>query len=161
MNPRVLKVGEKVTGKYNDMVLGQSKKFYRLKIGNEDIYLPKDVGNSVLKSHLEGYNEFTITRTYDVYEIKPLIKSGGAKNFDDKVKDFETRLRDVEIKLSKSSEKTKKSLEKDLKKAQSMTKESKDKLSLITGKTKEATEKDLKNLERMVKKLEQELKNRL
>ena len=79
MNPRILKVGEKVTGKYKDMALGQSKKFFQLKIGNEEIYLPKDVGNSVLKSHLKGYNEFTITRTYDVYEIEPLIKSRVAK----------------------------------------------------------------------------------
>jgi hypothetical protein len=79
VNPRILKVGEKVTGKYSDMALGQSKKFYQLKIGNEKIYLPKDVGNSVLKSRLEGYNEFTITRTYDVYEIKPLLNRGSQK----------------------------------------------------------------------------------
>ena len=79
MNPRILKVGEKVTGKYNDMVLGQSKKFYQLKVGNENIILPKDVGNSVLKSRLEGYNEFTIKRTYDVYEIRPEIKRKAGK----------------------------------------------------------------------------------
>ena len=79
MNPRILKVGEKVTGKYKDIALGPSKKFFQLKIGNEKIYLPKDVGNSVLKSRLKGYNEFTITRTYDVYEIKPLIKPRVAK----------------------------------------------------------------------------------
>ena len=79
MNPRILKVGEKVTGKYKDMALGQSKKFFRLKAGNEEIYLPKDVGDSVLKSHLKGSNEFTITRTYDVYEIKPLIKREARK----------------------------------------------------------------------------------
>jgi hypothetical protein len=80
VNPRILKVGEKVTGKYKDMALGPSKKFFQLKIGKEEIYLPKDVGNSVLKSRLKGDNEFIITRTYDVYEIKPLIKQRVAKS---------------------------------------------------------------------------------
>ncbi len=79
MNPRILKVGEKVTGKYKDLTLGPSKKFFHLTIGNEEIYLPKDVGNSVLKSRLKGHNQFTITRTYDVYEIKPLVKQKAAK----------------------------------------------------------------------------------
>ena len=73
-------MGEKVTGKCSDITLGQSKKFYQLKIGSEDIYLPKDVGNSLLKSHLGGYNKFTIIRTYDVYEIRPHIKSTGLES---------------------------------------------------------------------------------
>jgi len=50
MEPRILKVGEKVTGRYKDMELGRSKKFFRVKLDNEEFYLPKDVGNSLLMS---------------------------------------------------------------------------------------------------------------
>ncbi len=54
MEPRILKVGEKVTGRYSGMELGESRKFFRVKLGEEEFYLPKDVGNSLLKSHQMG-----------------------------------------------------------------------------------------------------------
>ena len=73
MEPRILKVGEKVTGRYSGMELGESRKFFRVKLGEEEFYLPKDVGNSLLKSHQKGNQLFTIQRQLDVYEIKPLI----------------------------------------------------------------------------------------
>lgn len=73
MEARILKVGEKVTGKYSSMEMGESKKFFRVKLGDEEFYLPKDVGNSLLKSHQMGNQFFTIHRQPDVYEIKPLI----------------------------------------------------------------------------------------
>ncbi|MDQ1313229.1 MAG: hypothetical protein QG605_1768, partial [Euryarchaeota archaeon] len=44
MEPRILKVGEKVTGRYSGMELGMSRKFFRVKLGEEEFYLPKDVG---------------------------------------------------------------------------------------------------------------------
>jgi hypothetical protein len=69
MVARILKVGEKVTGRYRDMTMGQSKKFFRLNIDDQEIYLPKDVGNSLLKSRQKGDEVFTIARTVDVYEI--------------------------------------------------------------------------------------------
>ena len=69
MVARILKVGEKVTGRYTDMTMGQSKKFFRLNIDDQEIYLPKDVGNSLLKSRQKGDEMFTIARTVDVYEI--------------------------------------------------------------------------------------------
>lgn len=75
MVARILKVGEKVTGRYKDMEMGQSKKFFRVKIDDQEIYLPKDVGNSLLKSRQQGNEAFTISRTVDVYEIKPMMKS--------------------------------------------------------------------------------------
>lgn len=73
MEPRILKIGEKVTGRYRDMELGRSKKFFRVKLGNEEFYLPKDVGNSLLMSHQKGYDKFIIQRQLDVYEIRPLL----------------------------------------------------------------------------------------
>jgi hypothetical protein len=72
MEPRILKIGEKVTGRYKDMQMGRSKKFFRVKLDNEEFYLPKDVGNSLLQSHQKGYVMFTIQRQLDVYEIRPL-----------------------------------------------------------------------------------------
>ncbi len=69
MVARIMKVGEKVTGRYRDMTMGQSKKFFRLNIDDQEIYLPKDVGNSLLKSRQKGDEVFTIARTVDVYEI--------------------------------------------------------------------------------------------
>lgn len=74
MEPRILKIGEKVTGRYRDMELGLSKKFFRVKLGNEEFYLPKDVGNSLLMSHQKGYDRFTIQRQLDVYEIRPILR---------------------------------------------------------------------------------------
>jgi len=74
MVARILKVGEKVTGRYRDMTMGQSKKFFRLNIDDQEIYLPKDVGNSLLKRRQEGNEEFTIARTVDVYEIRPMMR---------------------------------------------------------------------------------------
>ena len=73
MDPRNHNVGEKVTGRYSGMELGESRKFFRVKLGEEEFYLPKDVGNSLLKSHQMGNQLFTIQRQLDVYEIKPLI----------------------------------------------------------------------------------------
>ncbi len=73
MEPRILKIGEKVTGRYSSMEMGQSHKFFRVKLGSEEFYLPKDVGNSLLKSHEMGNQMFTIQRQLDVYEIKPLV----------------------------------------------------------------------------------------
>jgi len=76
MEPRILKIGEEVSGKYKDMQLGQNKKFFRVRIGNEEFYLPKDVGASLLKSHQRGYETFTIRRALDVYEITPIAEAG-------------------------------------------------------------------------------------
>lgn len=73
MAARILKVGEKVTGRCGSITLGQSKKFFKLSIGDQEIYLPKDVGNSLLKRRQEGSEVFTIARTIDVYEIMPMI----------------------------------------------------------------------------------------
>lgn len=72
MQPRVLKIGEKVTGKYRDMEMGKSRKFFRVKLDNEEFYLPKDVGNSLLASCQKGNEVFTIQRQLDVYEIRPM-----------------------------------------------------------------------------------------
>jgi hypothetical protein len=74
MEARILKIGEKVTGRYGNMELGRSKKFFRVKLDNEEFYLPKDVGNSLLTSHQKGYDRFTIQRQLDVYEIRPLLQ---------------------------------------------------------------------------------------
>ncbi len=76
MEPRILRIGEKVTGKYKEMQMGRSKKFFLVKLGNEEFYLPKDVGNSLLQSHQKGYETFTIQRQLDVYEILPLASEG-------------------------------------------------------------------------------------
>ena len=73
MEPRILKIGEKVTGRYRDMEMGKSRKFFRVKLDNEEFYLPKDVGNSLLVSHEKGNDLFTIQRQLDVYEIRPLL----------------------------------------------------------------------------------------
>lgn len=73
MEPRILKIGEKVTGRYQDMEMGKSRKFFRVKLDNEEFYLPKDVGNSLLKSHQMGNEMFTIQRQLDVYEIRPIV----------------------------------------------------------------------------------------
>jgi hypothetical protein len=73
MEPRILKIGEKVTGRYRGMEMGKSKKFFRVQLGNEQFYLPKDVGNSLLVSHQKGYDRFTIQRQLDVYEIQPTL----------------------------------------------------------------------------------------
>lgn len=73
MEPRILKIGEMVTGKYSGMELGQSRKFFRVKLGDEEFYLPKDVGSSLLKSYQMGNQHFTIQRRLDVYEIRPLV----------------------------------------------------------------------------------------
>ncbi len=72
MQPRVLKIGEKVTGKYRDMEMGKSRKFFRVKLDDEEFYLPKDVGNSLLASRQKGNEIFTIQRQLDVYEIRPI-----------------------------------------------------------------------------------------
>ena len=61
MEPRILKVGEKVSGRYRDMELGRSKKFFRVKLDNEEFYLPKDVGNSLLAS--QGLETVTYSST--------------------------------------------------------------------------------------------------
>ena len=74
MQPRVLKIGEKVTGKYRDMEMGKSRKFFRVKLDDEEFYLPKDVGNSLLASRQKGYERFTIQRQLDVYEIRPMLQ---------------------------------------------------------------------------------------
>ena len=73
MEPRILKIGEKVTGRYRDMEMGKSRKFFRVKLDNEEFYLPKDVGNSLLVSHEKGNDLFTIQRQLDVYEIRPIL----------------------------------------------------------------------------------------
>ena len=74
MEPRILKIGEKVTGRYRDMELGRSKKFFRVKLDNEEFYLPKDVGNSLLASRQKGHERFTIQRQLDVYEIRTMLQ---------------------------------------------------------------------------------------
>jgi hypothetical protein len=74
MEPRILKVGEKVSGRYRDMELGSSKKFFRVKLDDEEFYLPKDVGRSLISSREKGYDRFTIQRQLDVYEIRPIMQ---------------------------------------------------------------------------------------
>lgn len=76
MEPRILRIGEKVSGKYRDMQIGRSRKFFKVWIGDEEFYLPKDVGISLLKSHQKGYETFTIHRALDVYEITPFSEAG-------------------------------------------------------------------------------------
>ncbi len=71
---RILKVGERISGKYGGMALDPNKKSFMLSLGNNEIYLPKDVGNSLLKKYEQGHDIFTIYRTIDVYEIKPEIR---------------------------------------------------------------------------------------
>lgn len=71
---RILKVGERISGKYGGMILDPNKKSFALSLGNHEIYLPKDVGNSLLKRYEQGHDMFTIYRTIDVYEIKPEIR---------------------------------------------------------------------------------------
>ncbi len=71
---RILKVGERISGKYGGMTLDPNKKSFMLSLGNNEIYLPKDVGNSLLKKYEQGHDIFTIYRTIDVYEIKPEIR---------------------------------------------------------------------------------------
>lgn len=73
MEPRILKIGEKISGRYQEMELGRSKKFFLVRLGGEEIYLPKDVGNSLLASHRKGNDRFTIERQLDVYEIRPVL----------------------------------------------------------------------------------------
>jgi hypothetical protein len=72
MEPRILKIGEKVSGRYRDMELGKSRKFFRVRLDNEEFYLPKDVGTTLLTSHQKGNDIFTIQRQLDVYEIRPM-----------------------------------------------------------------------------------------
>ena len=74
MEPRILKIGEIVTGRYMDMVLGRSKKSFLVKLDKEEFYLPKAVGNSLLLSRQKGYDRFTIQRQLDVYEIRPHLQ---------------------------------------------------------------------------------------
>lgn len=74
MEPRILNIGEKVSGRYRDMELGRSKKFFRVRLDNEEFYLPKDVGTSLISSHEKGYDRFTIQRQLDVYEIRPILQ---------------------------------------------------------------------------------------
>jgi len=74
MEPRILKIGESVSGRYRDMEMGRSKKFFRVRLDNEEFYLPKDVGNSLLLSRQKGFARFTIQRQLDVYEIRPLLQ---------------------------------------------------------------------------------------
>jgi hypothetical protein len=82
MNPRMMNTGEKITGKYSDLALGDSKKFFLLKAGRDEIFLPREVGESILKSQIKGSDKFILLRTKDVYEIKPAEKAtakGGSK----------------------------------------------------------------------------------
>ncbi|MDQ1283390.1 MAG: hypothetical protein QG666_1182 [Euryarchaeota archaeon] len=77
MEPRILKIGEKVSGRYRDMELGKSRKFFRVKLDDEEFYLPKDVGTTLLTSHQKGNDIFTIQRQLDVYEIRPMPRETG------------------------------------------------------------------------------------
>ncbi len=74
MMPRILRVGEEISGKYHSMTLDPNKKSFKLALGNHEVYLPKDVGNSLLKRYQQGHDMFTISRTIDVYEIKPDLR---------------------------------------------------------------------------------------
>ena len=77
MEPRILKIGEKVSGRYRDMELGRSRKFFRVRLDDEEFYLPKDVGTTLLTSHQKGNDIFTIQRQLDVYEIRPMPRETG------------------------------------------------------------------------------------
>jgi len=77
MEPRILKIGEKVSGRYRDMELGKSRKFFRVRLDDEEFYLPKDVGTTLLTSHQKGNDIFTIQRQLDVYEIRPMPREIG------------------------------------------------------------------------------------
>lgn len=72
--PRILKVGERISGKYHGMTLDPDKRSFSLSLGDNEIYLPKDVGNSLLKRYQQGHDMFTISRTIDVYEIRPELR---------------------------------------------------------------------------------------
>jgi hypothetical protein len=76
MEARVLMIGEKISGKYQSMTLDPNKRSFRLSLGDHEIYLPKDVGNSLLKRYQQGIDTFTISRTIDVYEIRPELGKG-------------------------------------------------------------------------------------
>lgn len=54
MDARVLRKGEKITGRYREMQLGSSKKFFKLFIGDQEIYLPKDVGGLLAQEPRKG-----------------------------------------------------------------------------------------------------------
>jgi hypothetical protein len=71
LEPRFLNIGEEVSGRYHEMVRAANKMVFKLSIGDQEIYLPKDVGQSLLKSHLQGNERFKISRIKDLYEIKP------------------------------------------------------------------------------------------
>ncbi len=60
MEPRILKIGKKVTGRYVDMKMGETKKSFRVELGDQEFFLPKHVGDSPLKSRQRGYEVFTI-----------------------------------------------------------------------------------------------------
>lgn len=44
MEPRILKVGEKVTGRYSGMELGESRKFFRVKLGKRSFICQRTWG---------------------------------------------------------------------------------------------------------------------
>jgi hypothetical protein len=69
MEQRSMRVGERITGKYKDMVLDHNNKAFKLSLGDQEIYLPKPIGDSILERGREGLDTFTLQRTRDVYRI--------------------------------------------------------------------------------------------
>jgi hypothetical protein len=76
MMPRTMMVGEKISGKYRSMTLDPNRRSFKLSLGDYEVYLPKDVGNSLLERYQQGHDTFTISRTIDVYEIMPELGRG-------------------------------------------------------------------------------------
>jgi hypothetical protein len=74
LEPRFLKMNEEVTGRYREMIQGDNKRLFKLSIGDEEILLPKSVGDSVLRSRMQGNDVLTISRTKDLYEIRPALE---------------------------------------------------------------------------------------
>jgi len=71
LEPRFLRMNEEVSGRYRDMIQGENKRMFQLSIGDEEILLPKSVGDSVLRSLNQGNYVLKISRTKDLYEIRP------------------------------------------------------------------------------------------
>lgn len=67
-------MNEEVTGRYREMIQGDNKRLFKLSIGDEEILLPKSVGDSVLRSRMQGNDVLTISRTKDLYEIRPALE---------------------------------------------------------------------------------------
>ena len=69
MEHRSMRIGEMITGKCKDMALDPNNKAFKLSLGDQEIYLPKSIGDSILERNQGGLDTFTLQRTRDVYRI--------------------------------------------------------------------------------------------